>query len=29
MLIPATNNLGDNHMASGSDLYVNFTYTAA
>jgi hypothetical protein len=29
MIIPATYNLGDNYMAGGSDLYVNFTYTAA
>ena len=27
MLPPATNNLGDNHVAAGSDIHVNFTYT--
>ena len=26
---PATNNLGDNHVAAGSDIHVNFTYTTA
>ena len=24
---PASNNLGDNHVAAGSDIHVNFTYT--
>jgi hypothetical protein len=27
MIPPATNNLGDNHVAAGSDIHVNFTYT--
>jgi hypothetical protein len=26
---PSTNNLGDNMMAQGSDVYINFTYIAA
>jgi len=27
MLPPVTNNIGDNHVAAGSDIHVNFTYT--
>jgi hypothetical protein len=27
MLPPTTNNIGDNHVAAGSDIHVNFTYT--